>query len=182
MQLRCGRPQSQPDSSSRTEPCTQTREHPASLVQGATGEQQGGLCGHQDPQKERLSAGLYLPQHRHRALPSSCRRSLAPSAQAELCVQWEMSQGKDISYLCIFVWHEELFTKGPAPSTATFLPAAPALVLTQSQRRGPSSSHGAFGKLWKCRTAHGFTSTPFFPLPSEKEKSIGSFLLKMGFF
>lgn len=67
-------------------------------------------------------------------------------------MQWEMSQGgkkKDISYLCIFVWHEELFTMGPAPSIATLLPAAPTLVLTHSQHCRPSRSHTGFGKVWK---------------------------------
>lgn len=180
-------PQSQADSSSRTGPHThhpKHKEHPATSVQGA---HQCGLCRHRDPQKERFAAGLYLPQPRHGALPSSCRRSLALSTQPGLCVQWEMSQGKDIRYLCIFVWHEELFTRGPAPSIAAFLPAAPGLVLTQSQhQQQPSSSHTAFGKLWKgCGAEEPMAAHP---LPSlhpfqrkRKKKEHRFFLLKIFF-
>lgn len=95
-------------------------------------------------------------------------------------MQWEMSQGgkkKDISYLCIFVWHEELFTMGPAPSIATLLPAAPTLVLTHSQHCRPSRSHTGFGKVWKGSGAE----QPPPPIPYRKRKEHEFFLLKIFF-
>lgn len=168
-----------------THPSPQTQR--ASCILGA-GSTSVGVVQAPGPPKERFAAGLYLPQHRHGALPSSCRKSLALSTQPGLCVQWEMSQRKDIRYLCIFVWHEELFTRGPAPSIATFLPAAPALVLTQSQhQQQPSSSRAAFGKLWKgCgaeqqpMAAHPLPSLPPFQR-KRKKKEHRFFLLKIFF-
>lgn len=84
---------------------------------------------------------------------------------------------KDISYLCIFVWHEELFTMGPAPSIATLLPAAPTLVLTHSQHCRPSRSHTGFGKVWKGSGAE----QPPPPIPYRKRKEHEFFLLKIFF-